>query len=295
MSEERKRHCGDRRDARWVKANGLQTVMANIMPNRADSEVYLHDIIDATELVKFLEAKNAQHPDYKTTVFHAFVVGVARMIKERPLMNRYISGRRTYERYDITLSFIAKRRFADGAEEALLTVTARDEDTLDSVSRHIVGDVTRTRQSEHSTDGIDVWIDRFAKVPRILSMALFRVIRWLDFWGIMPKALTEGDTNYSTVLLSNLGSIGCPSVYHHLNNYGTNSIVITLGTLHKEELLMPDGTHELRDVVDFGATLDERIADGFYFARSLKLVKYIFAHPELLDQPLGEPSGFEYK
>lgn len=295
MSEERKRHCGDRRDARWVKANGLQTVMANIMPNRADSEVYLHDVIDATELVKFLEAKNAQHPDYKTTVFHAFIVGVARMIKERPLMNRYISGRRTYERYDITLSFIAKRRFADGAEEALLTVTARDDDTLDSVSRHIVGDVTRTRQSEHSTDGIDVWIDRFAKVPRILSMALFRVIRWLDFWGIMPKALTEGDTNYSTVLLSNLGSIGCPSVYHHLNNYGTNSIVITLGTLHKEELLMPDGTHELRDVVDFGATLDERIADGFYFARSLKLVKYIFAHPELLDQPLGEPSGFEYK
>lgn len=295
MSDERKRQRGDRRDARWVHVPGLQTVMANIMPNRADSEVYLHDVIDATELVKFLEAKNAQHPDYKTTVFHAFVVGVARMIKERPLMNRYISGRRTYERYDITLSFIAKRRFADGAEEALLTVTARDEDTLDSVSRHIVGDVTRTRQSEHSTDGIDVWIDRFAKVPRILSMALFRVIRWLDFWGIMPKALTEGDTNYSTVLLSNLGSIGCPSVYHHLNNYGTNSIVITLGTLHKEELLMPDGTHELRDVVDFGATLDERIADGFYFARSLKLVKYIFAHPELLDQPLGEPSGFEYK
>ena len=58
---------------------------------------------------------------------------------------------------------------------------------------------------------------------------------------------------------------------------------------------MPDGTHELRDVIDFGATLDERIADGFYFARSLKLVKHIFAHPELLDQPLGEPSGFEYK
>ncbi len=295
MSEERKRRWGDRRDARRVKANGLQTVMANIMPNRADCEVYLHDVIDATELIKFLEKKNAEHPDYKTTVFHAFVVGVARMIKERPLMNRYISGRRFYERYDITLSFIAKRRFADGADEALLTVTARDEDTLDTVSRHIYGDVTKTRKSEHSTDGIDVWIDRFAKIPRILSMAVFRIIRWLDFWGIMPKALTEGDTNYSTVLLSNLGSIGCPSVYHHLNNYGTNSIMITLGTLHKEELLMPDGTHELRDVIDFGATLDERIADGFYFARSLKLVKHIFAHPELLDQPLGEPSGFEYK
>ena len=70
--------------------------------------------------------------------------------------------------------------------------------------------------------------------------------------------------------------------------------MITVGTLHKDEILMPDGTREIRDVVDYGATLDERIADGFYFARSMKLIKHIFAHPELLDVPLGEPSGFEY-
>ena len=58
---------------------------------------------------------------------------------------------------------------------------------------------------------------------------------------------------------------------------------------------MPDGTKQIRDVVDIGATLDERIGDGFYFVRSLKLLKYLFAHPELMEQPLGEPSGFDYK
>ena len=210
-------------------------------------------------------------------------------------MNRYISGRRTYERYDITLSFVCKRKFADGAEESLLTVKARDEDTLDSVSRHIVGDVNETRKSDHSTGGIDSAIDAFARMPRLLLMLALRIVRWLDFWGLVPKALTEGDTNYSTILVSNLGSIQAPAVYHHLNNYGTNSIMVTLGTLRKAEVLMPDGTKQIRDVVDIGATLDERIGDGFYFARSLKLVKYIFEHPELLDQPLSEPSGFEYK
>ena len=71
--------------------------------------------------------------------------------------------------------------------------------------------------------------------------------------------------------------------------------MVTIGTLHKEELVMPDGTKAIRDVIDFGATLDERIADGFYFARSLRLMKHIFAHPELLDQPLGQPSGFQYE
>ncbi|MDD6160779.1 MAG: 2-oxo acid dehydrogenase subunit E2 [Oscillospiraceae bacterium] len=109
------------------------------------------------------------------------------------------------------------------------------------------------------------------------------------------KRPVEGDPNYTTILCSNLGSIKCPAVDHHLNNYGTNSIMITIGTLHKDEVTMPDGHREIRDVIDVGATLDERIADGFYFARSLKLIKHIFAHPKMLDQPLNVPSGFDYQ
>ena len=255
----------------------------------------MNDKFDVTELMRYLEEKNASHPDYKTTVFHALIMSVARMIRERPKMNRFIQGRRMYERDEISLSFVCKRRFADNGEESLMVFVPKEEDTLETLSRKIVGDVRETRRSEVSTGGIDALLDAFAKIPRPLLMFIIRVIRWLDFWGVNPKALTDGDPNYTTVLLSNLGSIRAPAVYHHLNNYGTNSIMITVGTLHKEELVMPDGHKEIRDVVDIGATLDERIADGFYFARSLKLVKHIFANPALLDRPLGEPSGFEYK
>ena len=295
MSEPRRRKLGDRRDGRWIKdVPGLTTLMMHIMVNRTDAEVYLNDKIDVTELLKYLEEKNAQHPDYKTTVFHCFILAVGRMIRERPKMNRFIQGRRMYERNEISLSFVAKRRFADHAEEALMFFTPGDEDTLDTFSYRIAGEVKEMRKSEHSTGGIDATIDSFAKIPRLLLMVVMRIIRWLDFWGVNPKALTDGDTNYSTVLLSNLGSIKGPAVYHHLNNYGTNSIMVTVGTIHKEEMVMPDGHKEVRDVVEIGATLDERIADGFYFVRSLKLVKHIFAHPELLDRPFAEPSGFDF-
>lgn len=290
----KKRKWGDRRDGRWVKAPGLQTVMGYLMPKRTDCEVYLNDTLDATELMAYLERHNAEHPDYKTTLFHCAVTGMARMVKERPLMNRFIQGYRMYERDEITISFVVKRRFADGAEESLMVLKPTDEDTLDSISRRIVGNVRETRKSEHSTGGIDELLDKFAALPRFVLIVAIRIIRWLDFWGINPKALTDGDPNYTTILTSNLGSIKCPSVYHHLNNYGTNSVMITIGTLHKEEILMPDGTRQIRDVVDIGATLDERIADGFYFARSLKLMKHIFTHPELLEQPIGEDSGFTY-
>ncbi|MBQ7736502.1 MAG: hypothetical protein IJT62_01550 [Oscillospiraceae bacterium] len=289
-----KRRWGDRRDGRRVKAPGLQTIMSYLMPKRTDCEVYLSDTIDATALVAYLEKKNASHPEYKTTVFHCFLTGLARMVRERPKMNRFIQGWRMYERYEISMSFVAKRRFSDGADEALMVLVPKDTDALDDISRKIVGDVRETRKSETATGGVDAIMDTLAKLPRLPLALIVRIVRWLDFWGVNPRFLTEGDPNYTTLFCSNLGSIRCPAVYHHLNNYGTNSIMITLGTLHKEKLLMPDGTEEIRDVLDVGATLDERIADGFYFARSLRLIKHIFAHPELLDRPLGEPSDFEY-
>ena len=293
-SGKKKGRYGDHRDAHRVHAPGLQTVMAYLMPKRTDCEVYLHDSIDATEAMKYLEAKNALHPEYKTTIFHCAIMGLARMVKERPLMNRFIQGYQIYERDKISISFVAKRRFADHAEESLLVLVPGDDDTLDTISRRIVGDVAEVRKSEHSTGGVDALLDGFAKIPRPILALVIRIIRILDFWGINPKVLSEGDPNYTTILCSNLGSIKCPAVYHHLSNYGTNSIMVTIGTLHKEEVLMEDGHKEIRTLIDIGATLDERIADGFYFARSLKLIKHIFAHPELLDRPLGEPSGFLY-
>ncbi len=295
-AEKRERQRGDRRDGRWVRdVPGLQTIMAHVLPNRTDCEVFMKDSFDVTELLPYLAAKNAGHPEYKTTVFHALIMAVARMVYERPKMNRFIQGRRMYERYEISLGFVCKRRFREDAEEALMFFIPEENETLDSMSYKIAGEVQETRKSESSTGGIDATIDGFAKIPRLLLMPIVRVIRWLDFWGVNPKALTDGDPNYSSVFLSNLGSIQAPAVYHHLNNYGTNSIMVTVGTIHKEERIMPDGSKQIRDVVDIGATLDERIADGFYFARSLKLVKHMFAHPELLDRPLCEPSGYDYK
>ena len=293
--EERKKRRGDRRDAYLVTdVTGLQKIMCHLWPKRTECEVYLHDVFDATELVKYLEKKNAEHPEYKTTVFHATVAGLARMLWERPMMNRFIQGRRIYEHKEAVISFVAKRRFADGAEEALMFMSPKDHENIDDISKAIYGDVREIRKKEHA-EGIDDTIDKIANLPRFLVALIIGIVRRLDYYGRNLRFLTEGDPNYSSVTVSNLGSIGCPSVYHHLSNYGSCSMLVTLGTLHKEEITMPDGHREIRDVVDIGATLDERIGDGFYFARSLKLIRHIFAHPEILDMPLGENSGFDYR
>ncbi len=293
---EYKRKWGDRRDGRRVKVTGMQTIMGHLYPNRTDSEVYLNDTLDVTDLLKFIDKKNAEHPEMKTTLFHCIIAGVAKMVRERPLMNRFVQGRRTYERYEISVAFVAKLAFEDHAEEALMFFVPKDGDNVDSVSRMVIDKVQKVREKgSGNKSGVDDLLDKFAALPRPLLMLVIKIIKWLDFWGKCPRAFTAGDPNYATVFLSNLGSIKCPAVYHHLNNYGTNSLMITIGTMRDEEVLMPDGSKQIRTLVDIGATLDERIGDGFYFARSLKLMKYICANPEILNQPIGEPSGFDYK
>lgn len=292
--EKQPRKWGDRRDGVWIKdVPGLNAMMVNLFPRRTDCEVFLEHEIDVTELLKFIENRNKADTSIKTTFFHCFVTMVARIVNERPYLNRFVQGRRIYQRDEITISFVAKRRFADHSEEALMQYKAMGKHTLKDISHEIIGDVHDMR-SQSSAKGIDEIIDTVSKMPRLLLMFIVRVVRWLDFWGMVPKSLTKGDSNYSTVLLSNLGSIRCPSVYHHLNEYGTTSILITIGAIHKKSVVMEDGSFEQRDFVDIGATLDERIADGFYFARSLKLIQHICNNPELLNRPLEEESGYEF-
>ena len=295
MARSRKEEKLNRNGAYKVRDAGLTAIMPHLMPNRTDSEVFLHDVFDITELLSYIDKKNSRGENYKTTLFHCIIFAIAKMIHERPYLNRYIQTRTLYERKDISFGFVAKRHFADGADECLMTLITEPETTLDDISKKIYGDVTKMRSEKSASGGIDKVIDTIAALPVPLTMAIVKAARILDFWGLAPGFFKEGDPNYTTVFLSNLGSIKCPAVYHHLNNYGTNSIMVTIGTIHKEEIIMEDGTKQICDVVDIGATIDERIADGFYFIRSLKLVKYICMHPELFDEPIGTPSGFKYE
>ena len=162
---------------------------------------------------------------------------------------------------------------------------------FDSVSKLILGDVKKVRK-EKSND-LDKLMELVGALPRPVLEAFFGTLRVLEYHGIMPKALTAGDPNYSTVLLSNLGSIGADSCYHHLSNYGTCSFMITIGKLHKEKKLMYDGTWQDRDVINCTFTLDERLADGFYYAKSLRIVKYMLEHPDCMQEPISEPVPVE--
>lgn len=275
-----------RRDGKRVRGlDGYHNILPYVMPKRTEAEVSMTEQFDVTELVKYMAERN-ENEGTNIKIFHAICTAVARTVYHRPKLNWFISGRLFYERPDITLSFVVKQRFEDTADETLMFMKVEPDMDLDSVSKLILGDVKKVRK-EKSND-LDKLMNFVGSLPRPVLELFFGTLRRLEYHGVMPKALTAGDPNYSTVLLSNLGSIGADSCYHHLSNYGTCSFMITIGKLHKEQKYMYDGTLQTRDVINCTFTLDERLADGFYYAKSLRIMKYLLENPKALEEAISE-------
>ena len=136
-------------------------------------------------------------------------------------------------------------------------------------------------------------MDILNKLPRWLGKAAVRFIMWLDKRGWVPDSMTCNDPYYSSVVLSNLGSIKLKCGYHHLTNWGTCSVFCIIGEKKMSPFYDADGSVTMRETLDLGLTIDERLADGYYYSKSIRLLKYLLEHPEELEKPLKEEVSYE--
>lgn len=289
-----------RRDARLVsKLDSMHVITPLLYPARCDNEAYISERIDLTNINEYLKKKNeqlaAELPEgediFKYTIFHIIVTAVMKTICLRPKLNWFIQNKRIYERNEITSSFVIKKKLSDHGAEALAVVRGEDSDTIDTIHEKIRRQVYagRSEQKDGSTEAMDI----VTKLP----FFLVRFIAWLacrlDVHGKVPAAVISSDPYYTSVVLSNLGSIKLRSGYHHLTNWGTNSLFVIIGEKKIRPFFEADGSYEMRDSLDLGITVDERLADGYYYSRSIRLLKKLLEEPELLERPLAEEIDYE--
>ncbi len=288
--KERKKRLGDRKDGKLVRnADTMHRFMPYILPNRADNEAVVTETVDLSAVNEYLAKKNDPMPDFKYTFFHVICAAIAKTIALRPKLNRFYAGKKLYERNELSLSFTAKRRFEDHSDEALCIVRVdpeSDVSPLEQIHSKIEKFVTRVRK-ENKQDGATDVMDVLVKLPRCIIKAVVGVLRWLDYHGWYPKALMKDDPYYSTVFVSNLGSIKMKAEYHHLANWGTNSVFVIISEKKKTPVFCDDGSFQMKETLDLSITLDERIADGYYYAKSVKLLKAILEHPALLEESVA--------
>ncbi len=262
--------------------DAMHKFMPYILKKRCDSEAYILETVDVTEAMKYVKANNSKDNGYTMTLFHLIIAALAKTIVHRPYLNRYISGKRFYEREEVSFSFIIKKKFQDAGEESMMILRTGKEGTLEKISREIYSTINEVKQEGgNNLDGV---LEFLVKLPRFLLIFVAFVLNAFEYFNVMPESLSHMDPYYTTVLLSNLGSIKVGASYHHLVEYGTNSIVITVGEVRWEDRAAEDGSSDRRAFIDLGVTIDERIADGFYFSQSTKLLRHLMGNPRLLEE-----------
>ena len=274
---------GDRKDAKRVKnITGMQQIMLDIKPNRSVSDVYINNEMDLTKLCEYVENKKKENSEI--TYFHAFVTAIGKVIYNRPKLNWFVANRHIYEHNDIVISFVAKMAFNDNSEEMMILVPIDSNDNIDTISKKIKDKVESIRKSkEVSKEGANSAIDTLGKLPNPIRIPIVGVLKWCDKKGILPLSLVNDNLYYSSMIVSNLGSIGCGAIFHNITDFGACSSLLTMGEIKTKVELDEKGKPITKKVCEFGINLDERIADGYYFAKSLQLLQYIFDNPSLLE------------
>ena len=290
-----KKSFRDRRDAKWIKMPAMLRLMT-YLKDRQDAYVYICRKFDVTDLVKYMKEKKKDNKDL--TYFHAFSIAIAKVIYNKPKLNRYIINHNCYQRNDVILTFTAKVDYSDDAKEVMSLIKVDPKENIFTLSDKIKEKVEgfRKRKEQNSSDDS---LDALDKLPSwMLKFFVAPIVKWMDRHDLLPRSLNDDLLYNSTVILSNLGSIKCGAIHHNITNFGTNSIILTIGDIHKEQVVMPNGKAEIRDIVEFGINLDERIADGVYFSKSVNLLDYIMKHPETLERDaserIEEKRDFEY-
>lgn len=290
--KQRKKRFGDRKDGYLVRdIDSMHAIMPYMLPNRTDNEAFLTETIDMSHVIEYIAKKNEENPDFKYTFFHFLAAAIAKTIVLRPKMNRFYAGHRLYDRKDIILSFTVKKQFVDSSEEALAMVKIDRDSELSPIEqvheqvKKIVNHVRVENKTDASTEKMDVLL----KMPRPILRFAVSVLRWLEYHGKYPNALMKVDPYYSSIYISNLGSIKMSADYHHLANWGTNSIFAIIGEMKPMPFYGDDGSVTVKKGLTLSMTIDERIADGFYFANSIKILRKIVANPELIDEPINNP------
>ena len=157
-------------------------------------------------------------------------------------------------------------------------------DNIKTISKKVSDKVNSMRNKDSKKEGANDAIDTLGKLPNILRVPVVGLFKWMDKKGILPSGLVKDNLYYSSMIVSNLGSIKCGAIHHNITDFGHCSSLATMGEIKKEEIINSDGKKEIKDICEFGINFDERVADGYYFAKSVKMLQYLFDNPELLEE-----------
>ncbi len=271
---------GHRSDGRKIKTlPAFFKVIPSVMLERNDSQVLYKQDIPIKYLDEYIDNKAKE--GIKIAYMHIIYAAIVRVIAERPRLNRFVMNGTTYARNKIYVSLAIKKNLTDDGVETTTKIEYQGTETIFDIKQKLDAIIEQNKEVEANNE-----TDKLAKTLGLIPTGLIRVavkfLKFLDRHGLLPKAVIKASPFHTSVFLTNVGSLGIDTIYHHLYNFGTTSMFFSMGK-KKKNFIYEDEEIKEEKCITLAFVGDERICDGFYYANSFKSLFRYLKKPELLE------------
>ena len=271
-----------RADGRRIKSLApYYKIVPYIMKERTDAHVYFTEDICIDNMEEYI--KKQKERGIKIKHMDIILAAIGRVALEKPRINRFIMNRRIYARNEVSISLaIVKKLSDDDYVDTTVKFKIKPEDTIFDIAKaeQQIVEENKKADEENTTDKLAAAI---MSLPNWLIKFVVWFITKLDNWNMIPKSIIEASPFHTSIFLTNLGSIGIDAIHHHIYNFGTTSGFLAMGG--RKERIKNIKTGETEKYMTFKIVMDERICDGYYYAKAFSLFKRYILYPELLELP----------
>ncbi len=265
---------GRRSDGKKIKSlHPIAKIIPHIMSSRHDSQNLFKYEVLCDPIDEFIAEQREN--DVSLTYMHVIIAAIIRLFALRPQLNRFVMNGRVYKRNNICVSYVVKKSLRDDVAETTVKLEFTGKENIYEIKEKIDESIIKN-SNKKATNNTDKTAKFFTSVPNGLIKFAVGFVKWLDKHSMLPKKIIKVSPFHTSFFITNLKSIKTDYIYHHLYDFGTTGLFVSMGkealkpVVNKEKQIVPG------KVMTLGITTDERFCDGFYYANSLRLLKRIF-------------------
>jgi hypothetical protein len=279
-----RRRFGDRKDGRLLRSpSPLYKFIPYIMGKKNDASNQFADSVEISETEQWFRVKR-QEGWKGLGMLHLFIAAYLRVVSQMPGINRFVSGQKIFARNNIEVIMAVKRELTVEADETMIKVILSPTDTVFDVYRKLNEKIDEIKANDGEND-TEQTAGALMKIPGIFLKFAVWVLNLLDYFGLLPRFLLNVSPFHGSMIITDLGSLGVPPIYHHLYNFGNLPLFVAFGAKRRVYELDRTGLPVERKYVDYKVVMDERTVDGMYYATAFKYMKYYLKNPAELEKP----------
>ncbi|MBR4910743.1 MAG: hypothetical protein IKZ47_05435 [Clostridia bacterium] len=272
----------------FMRADGIKLknvdpmyyIASFVMDKRYDAMNMITINIPREPLDEYVREKRKQgiNISHMAIILAAYV----RVMGEFPELNRFIVNKKPYARKELSVSMVVLKAGSNG--HGMMSKMYFDKKNTIFEVNDIINRYVDENRNEPDNNGTEKLMKILLSVPGLMPIGV-KFIKFMDKHGLLPKSVIDMSPFHASLLISNLASIRTNHIYHHVYEFGTTSLSITLGNTHEVPKRKGDEVI-FEKCIPFGVVMDERIASGSYFAMAFRRLRQYLNNPEILETPL---------